>query len=133
MKKNIDTTKFGNIEAEIVHFENGIFGFKKEKDWTIVDPCDSTYILWLQSSNNPNLALPIIEANIFNEIKVDGKYFILTIPPQISEMSYNEQAPLLIKNNKGQQKHLQDKDLSVNKNCYYSLKKFIINISYDKN
>ena len=133
MKKNIDTTRFGKIEAEIVNFENGILGFEEEKEWTVVDPCDSTYILWLQSVNKPSLALPIIESNIFNKEKESGEYFILSIPPQIVEMSYNEKAPVFIKEGKGQQKVLQDSQLSVNKNCYYSLKKFIINDSYDKN
>jgi len=133
MKKNIDTTRFGNIEAEIINFEDGILGFEEEKEWTIVDPCDSTYILWLQSVNKPNLALPIIESNIFNKEKEVGEYFVLSIPQQIVEMSYNEKAPVLIKEGKGQQKILQNSELSVNKNCYYSLKKIIINNSYDKN
>ena len=30
MKKNIDTTRFGNIEAEIINFEDGILGFEEE-------------------------------------------------------------------------------------------------------
>ena len=57
----IGTTRFGELEVEnsdIISFKEGLLGLKTLK-FFVVDPGDQeTLILWLQSTEQPNIAFP---------------------------------------------------------------------------
>ena len=127
------------------------FGFENLKKYFVVDPGDSTLILWLQSTEDEKVAFPIIEPKIFkpdyiakllpadlNGLDLDSLqtaklYSILTIPGNVTEMSANLKAPVVINSAKkiGKQIVLQDSKLSVKHEMYKELKTYIVNFSSD--
>jgi flagellar assembly factor FliW len=150
----IKTTRFGELEVnqnDIVTFSEGLLGFENLKKYFVVDPGDSTLILWLQSTEDEKVAFPIIEPKIFkpdyiakllpadlNGLELDSLqtaklYSILTIPANVTEMSANLKAPVVINSIKkvGKQIVLQDSKLSVKHEMYKQLKTFIVNFSSD--
>lgn len=150
----VKTTRFGELEvnpSDIVTFTEGLLGFENLKKYFVVDPGDSTLILWLQSTEDEKVAFPIIEPKIFkpdyiakllpadlNGLELDSLqtaklYSILTIPANVTEMSANLKAPVVINSNKkvGKQIVLQDSKLSVKHEMYKELKVYIVNFSSD--
>ncbi len=144
----VNSTRFGNLkiqESELINFPEGILGFETETNFCIVDPDDSTLIMWLQSTSTPNVCFPIIEPNFFTEnsnfqlpksdlasleLSSEGNkevYNILTIPSEASNISANMKAPIVVntKTLKAKQIVLQDNKLSVNENIYDGLKQSI--------
>ncbi len=150
----VKTSRFGELEvnpSDIVTFTEGLLGFENLKKYFVVDPGDSTLILWLQSTEDEKVAFPIIEPKIFkpdyiakllpadlNGLELDSLqtaklYSILTIPANVTEMSANLKAPVVINSNKkvGKQIVLQDSKLSVKHEMYKELKVYIVNFSSD--
>lgn len=150
----VKTTRFGELEVnpnDIITFTEGLLGFENLKKYFVVDPGDSTLILWLQSTEDEKIAFPIIEPKIFkpdyiakllpadlNGLELDTLqtaklYSILTIPANVTEMSSNLKAPVVINSAKkvGKQIVLQDSKLSVKHEMYKELKTFIVNFSSD--
>ena len=150
----VNTTRFGELQVnkeDIITFSEGVLGFEKLKQFFVVDPGDSTLILWLQSIENGEIAFPIIEPKIFkpdyvakllpadmNSVELeslsDAKiYSILTIPSQVTEMSANLKAPIVINNSKKVAKQivLQDSKLSVKYEMYKELKSYIVSYASD--
>jgi len=150
----VKTSRFGDLNVEksdIVHFADGILGFDHLKHFFIVDPGDSTLILWLQSIDDVNVAFPIIEPKIFKQDYVvkllpselnglelesvnDAKvYSILTIPRDVTTMTANLKAPVVIngRTNESRQIVLQDSKLSVRYEMYKALKQYIVNYFSD--
>jgi|GEM_PF-63737 len=150
----IKTTRFGELEvnpSDIVTFSEGLLGFESLKKYFVVDPGDSTLILWLQSTEDEKVAFPIIEPKIFkpdyiakllpadlNGLELESLqaarlYSILTIPATVTEMSANLKAPVVINSTKkvGKQIVLQDSKLSVKHEMYKELKTYIVSFSSD--
>lgn len=150
----INTTRFGDLEVDkkdIVNFKEGLLGFENLTKFFIVDPGDQTLILWLQSTENPSIAFPVIEPKIFNpnysvkllpiemnsleltELDSASVYTILTIPKNVTEMSANLKAPIIINNRlkNARQIVLQDNKLEVKYQMYKELKKYIVTYSSD--
>lgn len=150
----IKTTRFGELQVnnnDIINFTDGLLGFENLKKYFVVDPGDNTLILWLQSAEDEKIAFPIIEPKIFSPdyiVKLSPSelaaleleslnnakiYSILTIPQNVTEMSANLKAPIVINNNKkvAKQVVLQDSKLSVKYEMYKELKTYIVNFSSD--
>lgn len=150
----VKTTRFGELEVnpnDLVTFTEGLLGFENLKKYFVVDPGDSTLILWLQSTEDEKVAFPIIEPKIFkpdyiakllpadlNGLELESLnsaklYSILTIPANVTEMSANLKAPVVINSSKkvGKQIVLQDSKLSVKHEMYKELKTYIVNFSSD--
>jgi len=150
----VNTTRFGELtvnKEDVINFSEGLLGFEKLNQFFVVDPGDSTLILWLQSIEDEKIAFPIIEPKIFkpdyvakllpadmNSVSLesisDAKiYSILTIPSNITEMSANLKAPIVINNNKkiAKQIVLQDNKLNVKYEMYKELKSYIVSYSSD--
>lgn len=150
----VKTTRFGELEVnptDIINFTEGLLGFEHLKKYFVVDPGDSTLILWLQSTEEEKVAFPIIEPKIFkqdyiakllpadlNGLELESLqsaklYSILTIPANVTEMSANLKAPVVINSQKkvGKQIVLQDSKLSVKHEMYRELKTYIVNFSSD--
>lgn len=148
----VNTTRFGELQVkneDVITFSEGLLGFETLTKFFVVDPGDSTLILWLQSSENGSTAFPIIEPKIFkpdyvakllpadmssveleniNNAKI---YSILTIPSDITAMNANLKAPIVINNEKNiaRQIVLQDNKLSVKYEMYKELKSYIVSYS----
>ena len=148
----INTTRFGELQVnneDIINFSEGVLGFENLSKFFVVDPGDSTLILWLQSIEDSSIAFPIIEPKIFkpeyvakllpadmNNVKLENAsdakiYSILTIPSDITTMSANLKAPIVINNEKkiARQIVLQDNKLSVKYEMYKELKSYIVSFS----
>lgn len=148
----IKTTRFGELEVDkkdIIEFTEGLLGFENQKKFFIVDPGDQTLILWLQSTEDASVAFPIIEPKIFqpnymikllpvelNSLSLENLqnasvYTVLTIPQNVTEMSANLKAPIIINNKTkmARQIVLQDSKLEVRAKMYMDLKKYIVNYS----
>ncbi len=144
----ISTTRFGELEVDkkdIILFKEGILGFDTLTKFFIVDPGDRTLILWLQSAEDKSIAFPLLEPKIFapdyqvkllpaemvslelENLNGASIYSILTIPANVTEMSANMKAPIVInnKNKIARQIVLQDNKLDVKHLMYNSLKKHI--------
>lgn len=150
----IKTSRFGELQVndtDILTFNDGILGFENLTRFFIVDPGDSTLILWLQSIDNGSVAFPILEPKIFkpdytakllpadlNALKLETLdnakiYSILTIPKNVTEMSANMKAPIVINRSSkiAKQIVLQDSKLPVQFEMYKELKKYIVNYASD--
>jgi len=150
----IKTTRFGELEVDkkdIIEFTEGLLGFENLKKFFIVDPGDQTLILWLQSIDDAATAFPIIEPKIFqpnymvkllpvelNSLSLENLsnasvYTVLTIPQNVTEMSANLKAPIIINNKTktARQIVLQDSKLEVRFKMYMDLKKYIVNYASD--
>jgi flagellar assembly factor FliW len=150
----IKTSRFGELEVDkkdIIEFTEGLLGFENLKKFFIVDPGDQTLILWLQSIDDAGTAFPIIEPKIFqpnymvkllpvelNSLSLENLqnasvYTVLTIPQNVTEMSANLKAPIIINNKTkvARQIVLQDSKLEVRFKMYMDLKKYIVNYTSD--
>ncbi len=150
----VNTTRFGELQVnkeDIISFQEGLLGFENLNKFFVVDPGDSTLILWLQSIDDGKIAFPIIEPKIFKPDYVakllpgDMKsveletlsqakiYSILTIPSDITTMSANLKAPVVINNDKKVAKQivLQDSKLNVKHEMYKELKSYIVAFASD--
>lgn len=145
----VNTSRFGELQVkseDIINFSEGLLGFENLTKFFVVDPGDSTLILWLQSTDNAAVAFPMIEPKIFkpdyiakllpadmNSVQLENIsnakiYSILTIPSDITTMSANLKAPIVINNEKNiaRQIVLQDNKLSVKYDMYKELKSYIV-------
>jgi flagellar assembly factor FliW len=150
----VKTSRFGELQVndkDIINFPEGLLGFENHKRFFVVDPGDATLILWLQSIDDEKVAFPIIEPKIFKPdyvaklmpadmrsieletITETRIYTILTIPSNVTEMSANLKAPIVINNAKkiAKQIVLQDSKLTVTHEMYKDLKKYIVAYSSD--
>lgn len=122
----LNTKNFGEIEVreeDVIEFEYGIPGFENMTKFLILGKTDdeNSPFFWLQSAQNSNLAFVImnprdlvpdyeVEIDMFtaNLLKFQDEndaliYAIVTVPEDISKISINLKAPIVInaKNNKG--------------------------------
>ncbi|MCO5142362.1 MAG: flagellar assembly protein FliW [Oligoflexia bacterium] len=142
----INTSRFGLLEvedADIIHFRDGLLAFEDLQKFFIVDPSDETLILWLQSADRPEVAFPILEPKLFKDdykVRLSGNelrllemdstsnmnslvYCILTIPSDVTEITANLKAPIVIngKMNLGKQVVLQENEYGVKYAMYKDL------------
>ena len=129
----LNTKNFGEIEVreeDVLEFEYGIPGFENMTQFVILGKTDdeNSPFFWLQSVQNSNLAFVImnprdlvpdyeVEIDMFtaNLLKIKDEndaliYSIVTVPEDISKISINLKAPIVInaKNNKGCQVVLEN-------------------------
>jgi flagellar assembly factor FliW len=142
----VNTSRFGAVDvpdADIVEFPDGLLGFESLKRFFVVDPADETLILWLQSADSPDVAFPILEPKLFkadykvrlsaNELRslkissASSKdtlvYCILTIPEDVTTMTANLKAPVVINaaDQVARQVVLQENEYSVKFSMYREL------------
>ena len=116
----VKTKHFGEIELaedKVLTFENGILGFENQKHYTILYNNENetrSSISWLQSLEEPTLALPIIHPDLVKEdynpiVNEDALqslgnlneenqvvFVTLTVPSDLTKMTVNLKAPLVI-------------------------------------
>lgn len=143
----IKTRCFGEInldEDKIITFETGLMGFEEYKKFTILYNIEEgkTRISWLQSIEEPNLALPMISPiyimddynpTVEDEVlKPLGElseenivlFLALTVPSNVKKMTANLKAPIVINadTKKGCQIIAENSDYQVKFDVYEIMK-----------
>ncbi len=147
----VKTGRFGQLnvsEEEIIKIPLGILGFPELTDFCLVDPGDDTLILWLQSLQDAEIAFPLLEPKIFKpdyaarlsaaelrELKLtninqSAVFSILTIPSEVTEMTANLKAPLVInlREQIARQVVLQENEYSIKHLMFKDLRQHLITI-----
>lgn len=143
----VETRLFGEItiaDEKLITFPEGIVGFPFLEKFALIHDAENENapIMWLQSMDEPDFAMPVIEPNLVMENynpTVDDEYLApvgelaedqiyvlvtLTVPPEIEKMSVNLKAPIIINmaNNQAVQIIVED-DFKVKHLIYETLKK----------
>ncbi len=114
----IKTRIFGDVtisDEKMISFPNGIVGFPELKDFALIhdeEQGDQAGIRWMQSVQEPNFAMPVINPLVVKEdydpmvddelLAVIGKgenilvLTTITVPTDLSKMSVNLKAPFVI-------------------------------------
>lgn len=145
----VKTKHFGEINLEddkIITFNNGIMGFEEFKNYTIlydIKEGGRSNISWLQSLDEPSLALPVIYPYLvkpdynptveeeflkpLGEITEENLVILLslTVPSDITKMTANLKAPFIINSDtrKGCQLIVENQDYEVKYNAYKALQR----------
>lgn len=151
----IKTGRFGQLSVgddEMIQIPNGIMGFPEFTKYCLVDPGDGTLILWLQSLENPEIVFPILEPRIFKsdytvrlsgtelrELKLQNVnqsavFAILTIPEDVTQMTANLKAPLVINLQEqiARQVILQENEYSIKQLMFKELRAHLVSIEVQK-
>ena len=147
----VNTRLFGEVdirEDKIVTMDKGIIGFPDLKKFTLIydnekdQQEDATAIMWFQSLDEPQFAMPVITPNSImeeynptvndellaplGELNEENLYVLVTIkvPQDMTKMSVNVKAPIIINTEKmvGGQLIVED-DFDVRFPIYDILKK----------
>ena len=120
----VETSRFGTLdisEKEIVRFPEGLYGFEKETEFTLLpfNPNVESPMEWMQSLKSAHLAFVVTDPYLYQpdyklklseedkkrvELEEGDMYLtraIVTIPENYSEMTANLIAPLVINKDKG--------------------------------
>lgn len=142
----IKTRNFGEIEIredEIISFKKGIPGFESLKKFVILEHEPNTPFKWLQAVEEPDTAFVIMEPSAFiptydpkpnteemlelgiKDIKEALIYAIVVIPEDITQMTANLKAPIVInrQTNRGKQLILGDSEYSLKHNILDEMQK----------
>ena len=143
MKAN--TKYFGMVdidEEKVLTFSDGLIGLEDYKKFAVINDIENenATISWLQSLEEPNFALPIIDPLLIKgdydpvvedewleSIGKEEDYFVLvtlTVPEDIEKMTANLKAPIVINMNtrKGAQIIVENQDYFVRYPIYEILK-----------
>ena len=145
----VQTKFFGEVELDdnkVIEFPNGIIGFEDFKKFAIlydIEDDRDTKISWLQSLEEPVLALPVVDPlaivpdyapMIEDELlkplgnpAVEDLLFLLvmTVPADMTKVTANMKAPIIInaEKKKGVQLIVENADYAVKFNVYESVQK----------
>lgn len=143
---NIYTKLFGEIAVDVnkvITFDNGIIGFDNCKQYMLIHDSDKNdnKIKWLQSIDEPELALPIMNplevCQDYNPVVEDellkplGElsdeplvFVVLTVPNDITKITANFKAPVVINVStlKGSQIIVENDDYHVKHPIYDAIK-----------
>ena len=113
------TKAFGTIEVrpeQLIRFPDGLFGFKTDTEYALLEEAPNAHFKWLQSTANPSVAFVVIQPELFmrepyrpsvssaelDAINVSSVaeclvFVIVTIPyNEPDKMTANLQGPILI-------------------------------------
>jgi flagellar assembly factor FliW len=131
--ETVESSRFGSVEIareSIVEFPDGLIGLGGRRFALINTGAPSPFV-WLQSLENPSLALPVTNPHrFFNEFSVelnegeaerigldDGApadvYVTVTASAEVTEFTANLKAPILIRDGRAHQVINQAEGVSV--------------------
>lgn len=145
----IQTSRFGNItvgEDDVLQFPEGLLGFSDLDRFVLLDDPSDEIFAWLQSCDEPSIAFPILEPELFVENfklglnKSDLKllnnetgeglrpFCIITIPEDPTMMTANLKAPIVINvaQKLGRQCVLQDNKLEIREPIFTRLQQRVV-------
>lgn len=145
----VQTKFFGEVELDdnkVIEFPNGIIGFEDFKKFAIlydIEDDRDTKISWLQSLEEPTLALPVVDPlavtteytpmiedellkPLGNPADEDLLFLlVMTVPSDMTKVTANMKAPVIIstEERKGVQLIVDNADYPVRFNVYESVQK----------
>ena len=145
----VQTKFFGEVELDdnkVIEFPNGIIGFEDFKKFAIIYDIEDdrdTKISWLQSLEEPTLALPVVDPlavtteyapmiedellkPLGNPADEDLLFLlVMTVPSDMTNVTANMKAPVIIstEERKGVQLIVDNADYPVKFNVYESVQK----------
>lgn len=145
----VQTKFFGEVELDdnkVIEFPNGIIGFEDFKKFAIlydIEDDRDTKISWLQSLEEPTLALPVVDPlavtteytpmiedellkPLGNPADEDLLFLlVMTVPSDMTKVTANMKAPVIIstEERKGVQLIVDNADYPVKFNVYESVQK----------
>lgn len=145
------TRNFGEIEIDetkLITFQDGIPGFLNYKKYILLtnDEEDNNTIWWLQSSEDGEVAFPVL--NTFSVLpeyrpEIDDELLgllgqfkseqdlivcnILVVPEDVTQMRVNLKAPIVINiiTQKGMQAVVNNNEYEIRHNVYEEIKKYL--------
>ncbi len=145
----IQTTRFGDIaitQDDVLEFAEGLLGFGHLRSFVLLDDPNDDIFAWLQSCENPEIAFPVLEPELFSpnySIELskpdlealglssisDGRRFtIITIPADPTQMTANLKAPIVVNAKKrvARQCVLQDAALQIREPIFSKLQQRVV-------
>lgn len=145
----IQTTRFGQVEIQnqdVLVFSEGILGFAELHKFVLLDDPTDDIFAWLQSCDEPAIAFPVLEPELFNDAykinlaKSDIEALkltdvgnarvlcIVTIPDDPTQMTANLKAPVVvhIKERLARQCVLQDNQLAIREPIFAKLQMRVV-------
>lgn len=145
----IQTSRFGLIQItqeDIIRFPEGILGFNSLRQFVLLDDPNDEIFAWLQSCEEPGIAFPILEPELFtinyevnltkHDLEVLGlksqkgtRYFsIITIPEDPTLMTANLKAPVVVNiaERVARQCVLQDNSLAIKEPIFTKLQQRVV-------
>lgn len=114
----IQTTRFGAVsfsESDLITFKEGLLGFSDLRQFVLLDDPNDEIFAWLQSCEEPKIAFPVLEPEIFMKgykFKINNRndidslalaegdptraFTIITIPGEVTQATANLKAPVII-------------------------------------
>lgn len=145
----IQTTRFGQVQfqsEDLLTFPEGILGFADLKKFVLLDDPNDDIFAWLQSCDEPAIAFPVLEPELFSEnykinlAKADLEvlkltslqgsrlFCIITIPDDPTQMTANMKAPVVINVTQrlARQCVLQDNHLAIREPIFAKLQQRVV-------
>jgi flagellar assembly factor FliW len=148
----IQTSRFGPVtlqDDDIISFPEGILGFNDLRKFVLLDDPNDDIFAWLQSSEVPQIAFPVLEPELFStgykvaltkhDLESLGipkgseeagirAYTIITIPEDPTQMTANLKAPIVINIAKrtARQIVLQDNQLAIREPIFTKLQSRVV-------
>lgn len=145
----VQTSRFGVIEispSDTLEFSEGLLGFGHLRRFVLLDDPNDEIFAWLQSCENPEIAFPVLEPELFapqyqvdlskSDLETlqlasitDSRYLtIITIPVDPTQMTANMKAPIVInpKLKLARQCVLQDNALQIREPIFSKLQQRVV-------
>lgn len=146
---NIHTSRFGVVtitSEDVIHFPEGLLGFNELRRFVILDDPSDEIFAWLQSCEEPGIAFPVLEPELFTSTYTisltkhdlenlglasrEGArcFSVITIPQDPTQMTANLKAPIVINVAKrmARQCVLQDNQLNIREPIFTRLQQRVV-------
>lgn len=145
----IHTTRFGAVSItseDVIHFPEGLLGFNELRRFVLLDDPADEIFAWLQSCEEPGIAFPLLEPELFaagfsiqltrHDLEIlqmtsqEGlrSFVIITIPQDPTQMTANMKAPIVINiaQRLARQCVLQDNSLAIREPIFTRLQQRVV-------
>lgn len=145
----IHTSRFGTVTItaeDVIQFAEGLLGFNELRRFVLLDDPTDEIFAWLQSCEDPNIAFPLLEPELFAagysvqltkhdmdilslKKREEARCFtIITIPQDPTLMTANMKAPIVINVEKrmARQCVLQDNSLAIREPIFTRLQQRVV-------
>ena len=145
----IQTSRFGEVEIapdDTLEFAEGLLGFGQLRRFVLLDDQNDEIFAWLQSCENPGIAFPVLEPELFapnyqieptkSDLEgigisqmAEGRLLtIVTIPVDPTQMTANLKAPIVVnpKTRAARQCVLQDNSLQIREPIFTKLQQRVV-------
>lgn len=145
----IHTSRFGAVSIssdDVLHFPEGILGFNELRRFVLLDDPSDELFAWLQSCEDPNVAFPLLEPELFSsnysiqltkhdlealelqDITGARVFAIITVPADPTQMTANLKAPIVINIGRrlARQVVLQDNGLAIREPIFSRLQQRVV-------